>query len=270
MRARDEVVIEVFRRAALDRSHGASEIEETLIRGLLTLRPQWQGKAVREGANLLAESNPAMANLRSLAERAGGGDLGELAAWLERRLRLLEELPARLTANAWPRLRAAQRVVTLSRSASVAVVLEGAWKRGWPGSVVVLDGTATGHGQDQARRLAAAGEALSQPDASASQWLDGPGTVVLVGADAVGSLRFVNAMGTRTLLELARARGVDRVLIADTGKDVAENAVDELLASSLRHREEAGREWMVFEAVPVELVTVRVSEVVRKAGREVC
>ena len=257
----NEIVIEVFRRAALDRSHGASEIEEALIRDLLTLRPQWQGNTLCEGAKLLAEGNPAMANLRSLANRAGRGDFGELAAWFEHRLRLLEKLPELFAANAWPLLETAQRVITLSRSASVAVVLEGAWERGWPGSVVVLDGTAAGRGQDQARRLAAAGEALSQPDASASQWLDGPRTVVLVGADAVGSLRFVNAMGTRTLLELARARGVDRMLIADTGKDIAENAVDEFLASSLRHREGADREWMVFEAIPVEFVSIRVSEV---------
>lgn len=256
----DGPVIEVFRKAASDRSHGAGEIEEALVRGLLAVRFGWHAGALQKGAALLAQSQPAMGNLRSLSERVAETDLNGLEEWLKHRLELFADLPELLTANAWPRFQASRLVVTISRSSAVAAVIEGAWSRGWPGSVVVLDGTASGRGWDQARRLAEAGEAVSQPDASAAAWLEQPEAVVLVGADAVGPSRFVNATGTRNLLTLARVQGVDVVLVADTGKNVSEEVVDDILAASPRHRDDSGREWAVFEGVATKLVSVRVSE----------
>ena len=256
----DEPVIEVFREAASDRSRGAAEIEEALVRGLLAVRSGWSAPTLRAGAALLAGGQPAMANLRSLSERAAASDLDGFEDWLERRLGLFGDLPGLFAANAWPRIQASRLVVTISRSSAVAAVIEGAWSRGWPGSVVVLDGTACGRGWDQAGRLAAAGEAISQPDASAPAWLEKPETVVLVGADAVGPIRFVNATGTRGLLSLARAQGVAGVLVADTGKDVSEEVVDEILENSPRHHENARREWAVFEGVAIDLLSARVSE----------
>jgi len=83
---------------------------------------------------------------------------------------------------------------------------------------------------------------------------------VLVGADAVGTRRFLNAAGTGMLLELARARGLTRVLVADSGKDVEEEVLDEIGALCPRHREPSGREWDLFELVPFELVSGRVKE----------
>ena len=256
----DDPVIEVFGEAASDRSHGAAEIETSLVRRLLSVRSRWSRSSLQAGAALLAEGQPAMANLRSLSERSANSRLEELHAWLERRRETLTDLPELLAANAWPSIHAAKLAITISRSSAVAAVVQGAWSRGWPGSVVVFDGTASGRGRDQARLLAEAGDAVSQPDASASAWLEKPRAIVLVGADAVGPSRFVNATGTRNLLMLARLLGVTAMLVADTGKDVSEEVVDDVLESSPRHHDGVGRDWAVFEGVELRLVSARVSE----------
>jgi translation initiation factor 2B subunit (eIF-2B alpha/beta/delta family) len=202
-----------------------------------------------------------MANLRSLAAHAdGAASVADFVTWLARRAQTLEQLPERLANSAWPRIESSDRVVTVSRSTAVAAVLEGAWARGWSGQAVVLDGTAAGRGQDQARHLVASGRAVSQPDAAAPSWLEGEAVVVVVGADAVGRRRFVNCTGTRSLLELARERRVEAVLVADSGKDVDDEVVDEIVRLSPRHRESPHREWPIFEAVPLHLVTTRIAE----------
>ena len=108
--------------------------------------------------------------------------------------------------------------------------------------MVVLDGTSTGLGQEQTRQLSDSGEAHSKPDAAAPGALAGSGTVVVVGADAVAPTRFVNSIGTVMLLELAKARGVERVLVADSGKDVSETELDEIVAALPRHHEAPERE----------------------------
>ena len=179
---------------------------------------------------------------------------------LLRRAAVLEELPARLAANAWPHVENAQTVVTISRSSAVAAVVEGAWKRGWDGSVVVLEGTASGRGADQARRLGASGAAVSRPDSTAPEALARPSVVAVVGADAVGRQRFVNSAGTGALLEAARQAGVEALLIADSGKDVTEDDVDDIVRLSPLHRDASGENWPVFEAVRLDLITARVTE----------
>ena len=225
---RDDQILELFRRAAADRERGASEIEEGLVRGLLALK--LDSRALVSGARLLAEGQPAMANLRSLAARAA---TPAFRRFLERRAGLLDELPHRLAANAWPHIEGASTVVTISRSRTVAAVVEGARERGWRGSVVIQEGTAT-----------------------APSCLDASAVVVLVGADAVGPRRFINAAGTTMLLELANARGVERVLAADSGKDVSEDILDDIVGSL----QAPDQEWPVFEVIPMHLVSTRVTE----------
>ena len=223
-----ENIIELFRRAAADRERGASEIEEGLVRGLLALN--LDSGALVAGARLLAEGQPVMANLRSLAARAVAPAFDE---WLKQRAGVLDELPHRLAANAWPHIEGASTVVTISRSRAVAAVVEGARERGWRGSVAVVTRTAT---------------APSCFDASA--------VVVLVGADAVGPRRFINAAGTTMLMELATARGLERVVVADTGKDVSEDILDDIVGSL----QAPDQEWPMFEAIPMNLVSKRVTE----------
>ncbi len=257
---RDEIT-ELFRIAASDREHGAAEIEGTLIRGLLDIQTGLRLGSLHKGLKMLAEGQPAMANLRAMAGwMAAVESPASCVSRLARRAAVLEELPDRLAANAWLFLENSQTVVTISRSSAVAAVVEGAWGRGWVGSVIVLDGTASGHGADQARRLEASGRAISRPDADASRCLDTAGVVVLVGADAVGRRRFVNSAGTKDLLEMARIRAGEAVLVADSGKNVEEDDLDEIVGLSPLHVEAPDREWPIFEAVPLDLVTARVTE----------
>jgi len=256
----DDEVLALFRTAATDRHHGASEIERRLVLGLLAAGARLEAGSLRAGADVLVAGQPAMANLRCLAAVAAKNDPEAFAEWLGQRWRVLDELPTRLAASAWPLIEDRRKIVTISRSTAVAAVVEGAWRRGWKGSVVVLDGTATGRGPEQARRLEISGSARSLPDALAREALGGSGNVVLVGADAVASERFVNSAGTTVLLELAGARDVDRVLVADTGKDVSETVLDEIVAVLPYHNEGPDRGWAIFEPIPLELISTRITE----------
>jgi len=253
----DDQVLAAFRRAAEDRDHGAAEIEARLAAELLALRPRWTADSLTAGAALLAAGQPAMANLRALAAVAARADPPGFGEHIEARAAALAALPRRLADAAWGTVAGAARLVTLSRSSAVAAVVVGARGRGWQGTVVVLDGSEGGRGREQAAALAASGPTLSQPDATAPRWLEGAAVVVAVGADAVGGRRFVNCVGTRALLELAAARRLLRLLVADRGKDVAEAAIDELVARAPMRREAVGREWPLLEAVPLALVTLR-------------
>ena len=255
-----DAVLELFRLAATNRECGASEIEHTLINRLLDHRAVLQPESLRLGARVLAAGQPAMANLRSLAAAAEKGPPERALDWLEQRRQVLRELPQLLTANAWSWIKNAQVVLTISRSTAVADVVEGAWHKGWQGSVVVFDGTASGCGPEQAKRLSMHGEVLSQPDATVMNWLDGDGVLVVVGADGVGPGSFVNSTGTQILLQGARDRGVEGLLVADTAKDVGQRIFDELVAVIPEFRDPLGRSWPVFEVIPLEFVTTRIDE----------
>ncbi|MFV2072195.1 MAG: hypothetical protein ACC742_06020 [Thermoanaerobaculales bacterium] len=255
-----ENVLQAFSEAASDRSRGASEIEARLVDRLLAVEGSWSAETQGAGAALLADGQPVMAGLRSLAARAFESDPHDFRRWLQRRLQTLKELPQRLAANAWPFVESAERILTISRSAAVAAVVEGAWERGWQGSVVVLDGTEVGRGPDQARRLAAAGPSFSRPDAATPMFLDEAGVIIVVGADAVGPRRFLNILGTRMLFELADVRDIKRLVVADSSKNLLADAVDEVAALAPTHRDADGREWPVFELTPLHLVSVRISE----------
>ncbi len=256
----DDAVFEAFRIAAADREHGAGEIEVRLLRDLLAVRSSWRREHLAAGAQLLLRGQPIMANLRSLAHQVETAERAELHAALEQRMEVLETLPQRLAKVAWPKVTDSAMLVTVSRSSAVAAAIEGAWARGWHGTVVVLDGSEGGGGPLQAEALAAGGIAVSQPDATAYRWLSEPSVTVLVGADAVGDLRFVNCVGTAGVLTVAAALGVPRVLVADTGKDLPEDELDDLARHAPLHRDEQGREWPLFETIPIALVTARVSE----------
>jgi translation initiation factor 2B subunit (eIF-2B alpha/beta/delta family) len=252
-------VLEAFDTAASDRFRGASEIERALVAALIRCRDSWLEASVIRGAGILADGQPTMANLRSLAHRATGGDLTRFETWLEDRSRELARLDDLLAAAAWPLLEGASGVVTISRSSAVAAVVEGARSFGWRGAVTVLDGTVAGGGRELAERLRETGAVESLPDAFAAAALDTPDVAVLTGADTVGESLFVNVAGTRLLLELARARGRLTVLVADSGKDV-----DDAAAFALSERSpmyvDGDRQWPLFESVPLTLVNRRVRE----------
>lgn len=252
----------LFDRAAADRRHGAAEIEFGLIADLIAERQRWTAVDLSSGACRLLAGQPAMANLRNLARELARGDLASLHDWMLRRSRLLRELDERFAAAAWPLIEDAGRLLTISRSSAVAAVLEGAWHRGWRGETVVFDGSAAGGGADQAARLAERMDGVrSQPDSTMAGWLAGSGVCVLLGADAVSQDRLVNVSGSWNLLELASIRAVPVIVIADSGKDLPDGEIDEMLAASREVVEEgAGRRWPIFEAVPYEFVTDRIRE----------
>jgi translation initiation factor 2B subunit (eIF-2B alpha/beta/delta family) len=252
----------LFETAAGDRRRGASEIERRLVSGLLSDRGDWTAEALQRGAARLLAAQPAMANLRNLARRLGGDDLAVIERRLADRSSVLADLDGRLAVAAGPWIDPARRVLTLSRSSAVAAALIGAARAGWRGEVVVFDGSPHGGGAGQADRLAGVlGGVRSQPDAMMPHWIDGGGVRVVVGADAVGDRRFVNVCGTRTLVELAAARQAPVIVVADTGKDLADAELDELLAGTPAVGDgPAGRRWPLFEATPLALVTARVAE----------
>jgi translation initiation factor 2B subunit (eIF-2B alpha/beta/delta family) len=255
-------LVEVFSRAVGDRRHGAAEIERRLVEDLLLRRSEWSAGELRRGAERLHLGQPAMANLRKLGVLLSGGGLEGIEAQLRRRLQDLEQLDARLAATAWPLIEPFRRVLTLSRSSAVAAVLAGAWRRGWRGETVVFDGGPEGRGEEQAERLAATmGGIRSQPDAAMPSWLSGPDLGVVIGADAVSPSRLVNVCGTAILLELAVAREIPVVLVADTGKEIGDDELDELLEHApVAGNGRCGRSWRLFEAVPLSRVSDRVRE----------
>lgn len=255
-------LIDFFHCAAEDRRHGATEIERRLISGLLADSGRWTVPDLASGAQRLLEGQPAMANLRNLARVLAGDRLTVTRQRLERRSKLLAELDQRFAACAREFIEGAARIVTISRSSAVAAVLEGAWRFGWRGETVIFDGVPVGSGSDQMQRLAETMEHLqAPPDSVISEWLVGIGIKVVIGADAVSPRRLVNATGTGTLLELAAASSVPVAVVADSGKDLPDDEIDWVVASSPVVVEEGtGRRRPIFEVIPVNLVSMRISE----------
>jgi translation initiation factor 2B subunit (eIF-2B alpha/beta/delta family) len=255
-------LVEIVDRTVRNHRRGATEIEHALLDDLLEARDSWSDETLAECARRLREGQPSMANLRSLASMLDGARVNNLELGLVARRTLLNELPSRLGEAARARLSTSQRVVTISRSSTVASVLVWAWRAGWRGETVVLDGSPAGCGPDQAEWLATRGlKVVSQPDAAAVKWLEGDGVLVISGADAVSPRRFVNACGTGGLLELAAARSVPRVLIADTAKNVDDREIDDFLKACRPGSERGpGRQWPIFEAISLALVSLRIDE----------
>lgn len=259
-------ILKLFERAANDRQRGATEIERDLLLKLVDALPLVgdESRKLSEGAALLRAGQPCMANLLRLARCIGRDFRDEkLQQDLEARLTTLLQLGSLLGKNAASTLSAAGTLVTISRSAAVFAAINGAVREGWKGRVFVLDGSPSGRGEEQAQRLGKLGlEVYSLPDAVMLEAFDEPSVamIVLSGADAVGPRRIVNSQGTQLLMEVAAARGVRRLLIADSGKDLREEELDAVLAASPLKDEAPGRRWPIFEACPIELFDDRVWE----------
>lgn len=257
--------LDAFERAAADSCSGASRIEKTLVDELLKVRRSWVLANLHQGARILTEAKPTMANLSSLTrEIASALSVDEVLAVLEARRHKLEAIPAMLARTAVPLLIGFERLVTVSRSSSVAAVLGGLQSAGWAGDVVVFDGSPLGRGDQAAEELEVLGiNVHSQPDAVAPTWLESEGRklAVVSGADSISDRRFINAAGTRTLFELADRRGVDRLVVAESAKLGDDAGFEEMLSGQRVVSETGhGRSWCLFEAVPLSLVSAWVNE----------
>ena len=260
-------LLAVFRTALADDRHGATDVERQLIGGLLQCRANWDSEVLLQGASLIGANSP-MANLRHLAAKLNEVlDLDEVEHLLLERQGVLDRLDELLVDAGFELVVPHSKVVTISRSSAVEAVLVGAFNRGWRGRVIVLDGTSSGCGPAQADRYSRAGlEVRSLPDGAILEALEMPSeaSLVLVGADAVGPRRIVNAQGTGLLLESALRRGIHTAVVADSGKDVGEGVINDLLKADRIHREAGpGRAWPVFEAFSCDLVRERVHQLGR-------
>ncbi|MCP4895910.1 MAG: hypothetical protein GY906_02960 [bacterium] len=256
---------DAFDAAVSDDASGASEIERALVDRLLSLRADWRLDDLHGGARKLCDAKAAMANLTALSrDILSCKRVADAEELLVDRQRLIIELPHKLAENAGPVLQDCMRLVTLSRSSAVASVVLGLANGGWGGGVVVLDGSPSGRGQDQAEWLATQGlTVVSQPDATASRWLDDRDikTGVVVGADAISESWFLNAAGSNLLFELAERRRLHRVMVAETVKLVDDARLERMMLSQeMAHESSCGRSWNPFEAVSNDLVAVWVSE----------
>ena len=257
-------ILSVFRMALADRRHGATDVERQLITGLLEYRTTWDRELLRQGA-LLIQTRSSMANLRHLAETFNEApNLDEIEHRLLKRQGVLDCLDELLADAGHELVMPRSVVVTISRSSAVEAVLVGAFNRGWRGRVIVLDGTSSGCRPAQADRYSRAGlEVCSLPDGAMMGALAEPSvkSLVLAGADAVGPHRIVNAQGTGLLLNTALRRSIDTAVVADTGKDVGEGVIKDVLNAGPVFTEAGpGRAWPVFEAFSRDLVRERISE----------
>ena len=174
----------------------------------------------------LLEAQPTMAPLVTLArevllaveegrspdgarEAAGAAALA-FAAGIERGVQEAGRRAARLLPEGGP-------VLTLSSSATVrATLLEAARARDL--EVICLESRPLCEGRTLAADLAGAGISVRYAvDAALGSLLSGS-AVLLLGADSVGDLGFVNKIGSRAAAWMARAHGVPLVVAADTSK----------------------------------------------------
>lgn len=142
-------------------------------------------------------------------------------SWLRRERDRLRREPPGIARSLAAVLPARARVLTFSRSATVAAALNALRPAQRPVRVLALESRPGGEGRALARDLRAKGiPATCVPDREASQALD-RSDLVLLGADAVyrgGEL--VHKVGTRGLVERARRRGVPVFAVAGRSKFV--------------------------------------------------
>ncbi|HTW55557.1 MAG TPA: hypothetical protein VMG36_03820 [Thermoplasmata archaeon] len=213
-----------------DRRRGARALAETTLRALDRELRRWPAvpdrslaRAARAVARSLGATQPAMGvfgrwadEWRALARR---GSPRRRAGWVRRwRSRLARE-SERIAARAARRCPPGARVLTFSRSGTVADVLGGLRGVRRPLAVIALESRPGGEGRAMARDLRRRGVAARcLPDARADEAV-AASDLLLLGADTVeddGAV--VHKVGTRALAERARRAGRPVVVVAGRSK----------------------------------------------------
>ena len=195
-----------LRRAARDRSSGASEIAEMVAGPLGEMARDDVPRAVRT----IVSAHPSMAPLWALASEvlAGPDPASGAARFLHR---AIEDgaagEPLQRLLSPW--------VLTISRSASVVRTLRPARLR----LVTCMRSDPGGEGERMAEAIAGFARTRIIPDEEAIRLV--PSSTVLIGADAIGPGGVVNKVKTRALAEAASARGIPVYAVAGTTKFLA-------------------------------------------------
>jgi len=220
--------------ARADRSSSAHPLA---IAGLSTIAREfrsWRGlpgreirKRARALARELASVQPGMAYFRSwawqwaalLRERPDGALRPAIAAWVRRHRSSLEGEPGRLAQVVRRRLPPRVRILTISRSTTIATALRALPVARRPSEVIALESLPGGEGRALVRELRRGGlPARWVPDEAAPEVVQRVDLIIL-GADAIypdGSL--VHKVGTRRLAAAARQVGVPVIVVAGRSK----------------------------------------------------
>jgi len=238
---------------AEDNEHGSAYVA---ARALEVLRDAAaKDEDTRETARRLVESRPSMAVVGNRVARAAGGDtVKEIETEAHAAIERANEADVRAAENAAGRIDEPRKVVTLSRSGTVARTLVELS----PGETVVAESRPGGEGVAFAEELTEEHGVPTRlvPDSCVVRKVRDADAVV-VGADAVlpdGTV--VNKVGSFAAALTARHHGVPFFVVASADKTVP--AGDEEAAYENEYAEVGGSPVAVFERVPsgfVELVT---------------
>jgi translation initiation factor 2B subunit (eIF-2B alpha/beta/delta family) len=239
--------VDALEKVLADAESGASEIEERVLELLRGASPEEASALLATLPERLLEVFPQMANLQNLAKEleqfrekdasAGADAAASLRTLLERRIEERRRGAERLSHVLIPLLpRGELLVFTLSKSGTVATVLEDLLRAERRLAVLVAESRPGAEGARMARDLAERGIraracddflllSLVPPEAVPRRPPGYSGhPVVLVGADAVHPDALVNKVGTRALLDTARRAGVPAFVLASSSKLRKENA----------------------------------------------
>jgi len=239
--------VDALEKVLLDAESGASEIEEKVLEALQDASDDEVCALLATLPARLEEVFPLMANVRDLAREleqlrereplAPAETAQALRSLLERRLEEKKRGAERLSHVVVPLLPKGDLLVfTLSKSGTVAAVLEDLFRADRRLAVLVAESRPGAEGARMARDLAERGIraratddflflSLVPPEAAPRRPPGYTGhPVVLVGADAVHPDGLVNTVGTRALLDTARRAGVPSFVLASSSKLRKESA----------------------------------------------
>ncbi len=235
IRFRDRELGRAIDRVARNRTEGAHALAETGLDVLEAAVRRWERRslvdlraATREVSRSFRTVQPAMGifdrwatEWRAQARASRPPSAGRLHRWVARWRKRLAVEPARIRAVAERSIRPSARVVTISHSSTVGLILSSLRGPKRPIAVVVLESRPGGEGRALARDLARSGLAVDLiPDREGVRAV-GEADLLLIGADTVyGDGSVLHKVGTRPLALAARRAGCPVIVAAGTSKFV--------------------------------------------------
>lgn len=224
---------QIWRAIAADNSSGASEIYVRVLQALmqyLALFDQTK-KALCDWPHWLRgmlHAQPTMAPLYHLAnllalifeqeDLSESERIAQALFFLKKEERQAAQTNAEIAQRAFALIANKPRVLTHSYSGTVAAALEYAQRNGIAVEVYLSEARPANEGRRMAERLAHAGVAVHFfVDDARAQFIHGV-DLVLLGADRISEQVFVNKIGTRSTVLLARAEKIPIAVLAGRNK----------------------------------------------------